>query len=80
MFETHDDLPDILTDDAQLWRYVDLARFADLLQTRELHMARADQMVDAWEGSYSEANVSLRPSVYGDQWQMMKNVSTTAEI
>lgn len=34
-----------------LWRYMDIFRLMDLLQTSELHMTRADQMEDQWEGS-----------------------------
>lgn len=70
-FETHLDLPDTLSDDDSLWRYVDLARYADLLQTSELHMARADTMEDAWEGSFSEVNVQMRPEIYKENWPMM---------
>lgn len=34
-----------------LWRYMDVYRLLDLLQTSELHMTRADDMEDQWEGS-----------------------------
>lgn len=52
-----------------LWRYMDLSRFLSLLEERALHFARADQMSDRWEGSYSPVNVALRPSLYGDVWE-----------
>lgn len=51
--------------DAKVWRYMDLARYLSLLQTEALHFARADQMSDRWEGSYSEVNQLLRPQMYG---------------
>lgn len=38
-------------EDAALWRYMDVFRLLDLLQTHQLHMTRADQMEDQWEGA-----------------------------
>jgi len=70
-YETHPDLPDIEDPGTVLWRYVDLYKWLDLLQTSELHLTRADQMEDRWEGSYSEVNLALRPSLYGEQWAIM---------
>jgi hypothetical protein len=70
VYQPHPDLPEI--DDAtSLWRYVDLYRYLDLLQTAELHLTRADQMEDRWEGAYSKVNVAERPDVYGKDWPMM---------
>ena len=57
-YETHPELPDIKDPDTVLWRYVDLYKWLDLLQTSELHLTRADQMEDRWEGAYSEVNVA----------------------
>jgi hypothetical protein len=71
VFATHPDLPDLLDDDAVLWRYVDLARYLDLIRTAELHLARADSMLDTWEGSFGHKNVELRPSIYGENYPMM---------
>ncbi|MGI4801337.1 MAG: hypothetical protein ACRYG8_46410, partial [Janthinobacterium lividum] len=34
-----------------LWRYMDLSKFAALLQKRTLHFARADNLGDPLEGS-----------------------------
>jgi hypothetical protein len=48
-----------------------LYKWLDLLQTSELHLTRADQMEDRWEGAYSEVNVAVRPSLYGEHWAMM---------
>jgi hypothetical protein len=64
-------MPDIEDGDTVLWRYVDLYRYMDLLQSSELHLTRADQMEDRWEGSYSTVNVSMRPTLYGKDWEMM---------
>lgn len=80
-YETHPELPDIAEPDTVLWRYVDLYKWLDLLQTSELHLTRADQMEDRWEGSYSEVNVTQRPSVYGADWAMMaQNMSKIYEF
>lgn len=70
MYSSHPDLPDI--DDAtSLWRYIDLYKYLDLLQTAELHLTRADQMEDRWEGAYSNVNVAARPDLYAEHWEMM---------
>ncbi|MFC7532323.1 hypothetical protein [Actinoplanes sp. GCM10030250] len=71
MYESHSDLPDI--DEATpLWRYMDLPRFVDLLQSRELHLARADKMQDRWEGAYGPTNAAMRPQVYGEHFDAMQ--------
>lgn len=69
-FQSHSELADV-PDDTVLWRYVDLYRLLDLLQTSELHLTRVDQMEDRWEGAYSSVNVAQRPAVYGKDWAMM---------
>lgn len=70
-YETHPNLEDITDGDAVLWRYVDLYKWLDMLQTSELHLTRVDQMEDRWEGAYSTVNVAMRPSMYGKDWPMM---------
>jgi hypothetical protein len=58
-------------DDDVLWRYMDLARFLSLLEDEAIYFARADQMSDRWEGSFSQANVELRPQLYGELFEDM---------
>lgn len=58
-------------DDDVLWRYMDLARFLSLLEDEAIYFARADQMSDRWEGSFSQANVELRPQLYGELFKDM---------
>lgn len=65
-------LPDSISDETSLWRYMDLPRFVDLLQSRELHFARADQMQDRWEGAYGPTNAAMRPAVYGEHYSVME--------
>lgn len=48
----------------RIWRYVDLAKFLWLLSKRSLFFARADSFSDPFEGSFTRANVRLRPEVY----------------
>ncbi|NQX15087.1 DUF2971 domain-containing protein [Rathayibacter sp. VKM Ac-2857] len=64
-FENRPDIDD-LEDDVVLWRYVDLFRYLDLLQTGELYFARADKMEDPWEGSNGAINISLRAELFAE--------------
>lgn len=41
--------------DASIWRYLDLAKFVHLLQTRNLYFSRADKLGDKFEGSNTAA-------------------------
>lgn len=40
-----------LASDTQIWRYVDLAKFLDLLTRRNLYFARLDKLEDPFEGA-----------------------------
>jgi hypothetical protein len=71
VYESHPQLPDNMAEEMSLWRYMDLPRFVDLLQSRELHLARADQMQDRWEGAYGPTNAAMRPEVYGEHYDAM---------
>ena len=51
-------------DDAVLWRYMDFTKFVSLLDTQTLFFTRADKLGDPFEGSYSKANVAMRPALY----------------
>ena len=50
--------------DAVLWRYVDFTKFVSLLDKQARFFARADRLGDHFEGSFSKANVKLRPVIY----------------
>lgn len=39
----------------RLWRYLDFAKFVDMLDMSALHFGRADTMGDPWEGALSSA-------------------------
>ncbi len=45
---------------APLLRYIDLAKFVDLLKESALYFARSDKLGDAFEGSMTQANLRSR--------------------
>lgn len=47
-------------DSAVIWRYLDFAKYVDLLDTRTLFFARSDRLGDPLEGSLSEASLERR--------------------
>ncbi|MGE6955014.1 hypothetical protein [Staphylococcus capitis] len=79
VYETHRDLTDALPETAFLWRYMDLSRFVDLLQSKELHLARADQMQDRWEGVFGPTNAAMRPALYGNDSPALGELFKTME-
>jgi hypothetical protein len=50
--------------DASIWRYMDFTKFVAMLDSGALFFSRADLLGDPFEGSYSRANLSLRPTWY----------------
>lgn len=48
----------------QIWRYMDFTKFVSLLDKSALFFPRADKLDDPFEGSFSKANIKLRPEVY----------------
>jgi len=48
----------------KIWRYLDFTKFVSLLDKQALFFARADKLSDPFEGSYSKANIKLRPIIY----------------
>lgn len=53
--------------EARIWRYMDFTKFVSLLDKSALFFSRADKLDDPFEGSYSKANVKLRPQMYKDK-------------
>jgi len=49
-----------------VWRYMDFTKFFSLISTKTLFLGRADRLDDPFEGSYSKANIQLRPKIYKD--------------
>jgi hypothetical protein len=46
---------------------LDFTKFVSLLDSEALFFARSDALGDPFEGSYSKANLALRPTVYKDK-------------
>ena len=44
----------------KIWRYLDLPKLIDFLQTRSLHFARSDTLSDPLEGSLTKGNIMDR--------------------
>lgn len=42
-----------------IWRYMDFAKFVDLLERKQLHFARLDQLGDPFEGAPSDGTMAL---------------------
>jgi hypothetical protein len=51
MIDLHPDFAQPKNPKAAIWRYMDLAKFVRLLQTRRLYFARSDLLGDKFEGS-----------------------------
>ena len=50
-------------DNAVLWRYISFTKFVSLLTRKALFFARADKLGDPYEGSLSQWNVNLSPTL-----------------
>lgn len=59
--------------DAVLWRYMSLAQYLSLLQKQALFFARADKLGDSFEGSFSKANLALRPEIYPEHHEKLSS-------
>jgi hypothetical protein len=55
----------------RLWRYMDFTKFVFLISSKKLFFCRSDLLGDPFEGSYSQANIALRPLFYE---QIPKNI------
>ena len=44
----------------KIWRYLDLPKLIDFLETRSIHFARADTLGDPYEGTWPELNIVVR--------------------
>lgn len=50
----------------KVWRYLDLPKLIDFLQTRSLRFARADTLGDPFEGSLTKGNITAREQLLQD--------------
>ncbi len=66
MYKEHPVFEKPRDENAAIWRYLDFTKFVSLLDKKALFFSRADKLEDPFEGSYSKANVKMRPEVYKD--------------
>ena len=65
------------SEDIALWKYMDFTKFVSLISSKSLFFCRSDLLADPFEGSYSKANVMLRPYVYkGLEQNLFKKMTT----
>lgn len=63
MYKEHPVFEKPENENAKIWRYIDFTKFVSLLDKSALFFTRADRLGDPFEGSYSRANIKLRPEV-----------------
>jgi hypothetical protein len=89
-YEAHSELT-LPPDDTTLWRYMDFARFLQLLEQKSLWFSRPDQFDDPLEGTYTDGEVEhLRSldansavtglSISGGYLKGPKHMRTTAYV
>lgn len=64
MYKEHPVFQKPRDENAKIWRYMDFTKFVSLVDRKALFFSRADKLPDKFEGSYSKANIELRPTVY----------------
>jgi len=54
----------------RVWRYLDLAKYASLIQNRKIYCSRGDKFNDIFEGSYPDKNKTLFEGEFnGQDWK-----------
>jgi hypothetical protein len=66
MFESHPRFAPPGNKDQPVWRYMDFPKFVSLVDRGALFFPAASRLGDPFEGSYSRANLALRPTWYGE--------------
>lgn len=66
MYEEHPVFQKPADENIKIWRYSDFTKFVSLLDKQALFFARSDMLPDRFEGSYSKANIEIRPVIYKD--------------
>ncbi|HUU16888.1 MAG TPA: DUF2971 domain-containing protein [Sedimentisphaerales bacterium] len=64
MYKEHPVLEKPHDENTKVWRYLDFTKFVSLIDKKALFFSIADSLGDPFEGSYSKANIKLRPTVY----------------
>ena len=60
MFKSHPEFEPPSNADTKIWRYLTLAKFISLLESRALFFCRSDKLGDPFEGSVPIANAAVR--------------------
>ncbi|WNZ54066.1 hypothetical protein QT397_02130 (plasmid) [Microbulbifer sp. MKSA007] len=47
----------------KIWRYMDLAKYISLLQTKSIRLTRADLFEDPYEGLYNEPTIEANANI-----------------
>lgn len=63
MYKEHDQL-ETVDDNLKIWRYMNLAKFLNLITSKTLWFNRIDKFEDIYEGRYPEANEVKRKDIY----------------
>lgn len=75
----HPSFPQPKDTSQKIWRYMDLGKFIDLIQTSCLHFSRLDQMDDRWEGATSKLNGEFYKKIESDP-ELLKKYYPTLNI
>jgi len=65
--------------DARIWRYMDFAKFINLLYKKALFFPRADNLGDSFEGSFPRINVQKRKGVFTTLIESQGRLSTLSD-
>ena len=60
MYSEHPAFPQRESDEAKIWRYIDLTKLLALLESQQIYFPRADKLGDPFEGSWPRRNVTDR--------------------
>ena len=71
MYKEHPSF-DSPADDAVLWRYLDFTKFVSLLDKRALFLARADKLMDPFEGSFPKVDVARYIESYQETIKLLQ--------
>ena len=63
-----------------IWRYLDLPKLIDFLQTQSLHFARSDTLGDPFEGSFTKGNIAAREQLLQARGDNQEGKPTPEEI
>jgi hypothetical protein len=78
-FKEHPRFQPPASQNATIWRYMDLAKFLSLLQTGALFFVRVDKLADddPFEGYYNSADIQIEKLAFGDtpeEWRKRNSI------